>query len=484
MGLFWKSKDGKLSPGTSHTSSTETPASATSSTISSQTPLQENGPICQLPIELIQQIASYLEAQSASSFCLSNRYICYAVGRDQLYKFLHLSSTKFIRRKNIEILERAFPSHWYCAWCDKFHQYEKDGGPKRIGNETKRDCAEFNSYLHAGKEYVITFHHVRLAVNRVIWGNEYGMGAEDFGFKKVGSVKIGKGQMPMSLEIRAKIVDGKFFLHSNWDIVIPRSNIQKRELVGKLLANLPQVVGGHRNDHEGHTGLHTSVGHALERNWKYQMQLCSTCATDYLISTRLYIPDEVTNVEEVKATAPIELRIQSWRDLSSGRNPFEASWRAHGEIGNCVPGFGGDVVRLTNLKAGQIREAFERDTQLKSTTTLGEYGVKPPPGLPRRKSCEDKLNSSWTQEIITSGPSRREQQRQESERLEEEEHNRRVLQNNTRLIAEGPPQGFTTPYGMSWTDFVYYGGMRGRDGIPLSDIERSQLTSGRGMLGG
>ena len=73
-------------------------------------------PVLTLPLELIQQISSYLDSAAAASFCLSSRYIYYAVGTAHLNHHLSVTSNKFERRKKIEILERAFPSHWYCAW--------------------------------------------------------------------------------------------------------------------------------------------------------------------------------------------------------------------------------------------------------------------------------------------------------------------------------------------------------------------------------
>lgn len=56
----------------------------------------------------------------------------------------------------------------------------------------------------------------------------------------------------------------------------------------------------------------------------------------------------------------VRLVVQSWRDLGTGRTPFETGWRAHG-VGSCAEGSGANtcLVRLTSLPAGTFRRAFE-----------------------------------------------------------------------------------------------------------------------------
>jgi cytosine/adenosine deaminase-related metal-dependent hydrolase len=60
------------------------------------------------------------------------------------------------------------------------------------------------------------------------------------------------------------------------------------------------------------------------------------------------------------ADASIIFNVTSWRDLGNGRNPFDAAWRAHGEIGGSEPGSGGDVLRLAGFRKGEIRRMYER----------------------------------------------------------------------------------------------------------------------------
>jgi hypothetical protein len=350
--------------------------------------IQQTSPLLSLPLELIQQIASYLDHSSAASLCLSSRYTCYAIGRNDLTEHLSLSCSlpRFQRRKNIEILERAFPSHWYCAWCDTFHRHDVDGGPTRYANEAKRDCAEFNSYLHDGSEYVVCYHHVRLALNRVLWGEEYGVGVEAFAYDEEFTRKSGKMVFGTRLKCRARILESRLILHASFRVTIPPSGYLRPDEFAKILTPiLPHVVAGHRDSHAPHTGIQKRLENALAHGGVSKPQLCSVCATDFTI------------YYDTTATPHPTLKISVWRDLGNGRNPFDASWRAHGELGHGRPGFASDALRLASFQPGDIKKAFESGNRRFASG-------RPPAGMhrPDGKSLEESMSESWTQEIIQS----------------------------------------------------------------------------------
>ncbi|ORY16738.1 hypothetical protein BCR34DRAFT_506712 [Clohesyomyces aquaticus] len=327
---------------------------------------QNQNTIHKLPVEVIQQIASYLEPSNAAAFCLSTRFICYAVGTQQLHNFLSGPTSKIDRRKNIEVLERAFSSHWYCAWCDRFHRHDPAHGPRNLPSQSIRDCDECSSYLHAGTDYILTYKHARLALNRNLWGPDYGIPLEDFTFEKESTTKAfgSKVNVPTQFSVSAKIVSSRLLLHSAFTIVIPPSALQGKNFYAKLQKALPQIVYGHRNDRAGHSGLFASINHAIGNNSKYTVQLCSTCATDYLVRVHSPNTDTFQTVPEA-----ILLSIQAWRDLGDCRSPFDACWRAHGELGEAKPGFGGDTVRLTDFEAGEIRSSWDLEVPLKIAAT-------------------------------------------------------------------------------------------------------------------
>ncbi|KAF2682126.1 hypothetical protein K458DRAFT_420070 [Lentithecium fluviatile CBS 122367] len=403
MMAFWKPKNSPSSkaPSSSKTAKASTIGTTQSASNPPESPPQQIAPLLTLPLELIQQIASYLDHSSAASLCLSSRYTCYAIGRNDLTKHLAPSCSlpRFQRRKNIEILERAFPSHWYCAWCDTFHRHDVDGGPTKFANETKRDCAEFNSYLHDGWEYVVCYHHVRLAVNRELWGKEYGISMEAFAYDERVVRMLGKVALDTRLKCRARVVESRLILHASYRFTVPtHRSLRSRGFTTSLVSILPQVVVGHRDSHSPHTGLRNSLEHALANGRMSGQQLCSVCATDFSILCHQdsTVPTKpVTTPAQPESQFTVEIRV--WRDLGNGRNPFDASWRSHGELGKGREGFASDALRLASFRPGDIRNAFESgDARFASG--------KPPAGMERSdgKTLEDSLSESWTQEIIRS----------------------------------------------------------------------------------
>ncbi|CAN9212525.1 unnamed protein product [Alternaria alternata] len=278
-------------------------------------------PILSLPLELIQQVNTYLDTSSAAAFCLSSRYVYYALGTEVLSRHVEGSKNRFEKRKTIEaVVERAFPGHWFCAWCDRFHAWSAEDGPKSQHPGGKRDCADFNSYLDAGNGYKLRYHHVRLAINRASWGDEHGIPLSAFTYEKKGMARISRTPVPTKLSLSARIVQGHFLLHSSYAIILPAFTTRNRNLLKSLWPLLPHIVTGHRDTPNGHTGLMAAIDNVIRRGWKYQFtQNCSTCATDWSVTTqdfshatggqvRLVVQNEA-DVADVAAKNPSKSRI-------------------------------------------------------------------------------------------------------------------------------------------------------------------------------
>lgn len=372
MGLFRRTMSSSSSKSRTSTvdSASDTPTPRTSSeseydnnispslTTIKQTPTAP--PILSLPIELVQQITAYLDSASAASFCLSSRFICYAIGTNHLTKYIEASTSRFEKRRTIEaIVERAFPGHWFCAWCDKFHAWHAHEGPKQGANPPegakKRDCTEFNSYLPAGPDYTLSYHHIRLAINRSLRGPSHGIPLAAFSHTHASTTTLFNTPAPTTLDTRARIVHSHLLLHATWSLVLPAWSTPNKRLLRSIWPALPHLLAGHRDSEHGHTGLMAAIDNVVRRGWTYPFtQLCSTCATDWAVSCHS-LP------HQHPATAGhVRLVVQTWRDLGAGRNPFETAWRAHGVpvhaacVGSATHGVG-----LTQVQAGEIRRAFE-----------------------------------------------------------------------------------------------------------------------------
>ncbi|KAF2873395.1 hypothetical protein BDV95DRAFT_604903 [Massariosphaeria phaeospora] len=391
MPLLWRSKSQRLSRASLSSVAASKPSKPTSTTADSSIALQtpttqptpdpilhptaspplQTAPLTTLPYELLQQITHSLDAPSSASLCLSSRRIYHALGTYALTSFLQSGTTKSERRQNIEILERAFPGSWYCAWCDKFHarecEGEGEGGPRVLGKGQAgwRPCVECNGLVGTGREreYVLAFHHVRLAVNGVVWGAEYGIALDAFAYCESSTTTILKMHMPTMLRCEAKVISGHLFLRTEYSVALPQDALWKSDLLAALWPTLPHVLVGHRHSHSGHTGLRYSLENALTRNWKYGTHTCSTCATDYTIVCQPNNTTPLPHPESSSAKSHLVLTITTWRDFGSGRSPFDAQWRAHGELGKGKPGYGGDTIRLTNFQAGRIKRMFEEERE-------------------------------------------------------------------------------------------------------------------------
>jgi hypothetical protein len=323
----------------------------------------QKAPILGLPVELVQQVNAYLDTEASASFCLSSRYIYYALGSDCLTQYINSTKSRFAKRRTIEaIVERAFPGHWFCAWCDVFHSWDATTSPKSTHQDVKkRDCTDFNSYLHAGPDYILRFHHIRLALNHPLYGA--GIPLSSFSYTHASMAKIYRTPVPTNLSISAKIVSGRFLLHSTFAIILPAWSTARKHILENIWPTLPHILSGHRDSENGHTGLMAAIDNVVRRGWRYPFtQMCTTCATDWSVNAH-YFPHATGG--------QTRLVVQSWRDLGDGRNPFDMAWRAHGV---CMHGSGGDVVRISGMQAGDIRRAFE---------TYSEEGV---PSLKRAVS--------------------------------------------------------------------------------------------------
>jgi hypothetical protein len=255
------------------------------------------------------------------------------------------------------IVERAFPGHWFCAWCDVFHAWSADTSPQNpqtIGK--KRDCTDFNSYLHAGPEYILRFHHIRLALNHSLYGT--GIPLSAFSFTHASMAKVYRTPIPTNLSISAKIVSGHFLLHTTFAMILPAWSTTRKHILEQIWPALPHILAGHRDSENGHTGLMAVLDNVVRRGYKYPLtQMCTTCTTDWTVNCH-YFPHATGG--------QTRLVVQSWRDLGDGRNPFDTAWRAHGV---CMHGATADVVRTSGSQAGDIRRAFEMEGE-------GMAGVK------------------------------------------------------------------------------------------------------------
>lgn len=427
--------------------------------------LQQPIPLHGLPIELIRSITNFLTPQDIASFCLTSRYIMHAVGIKHVCLFILGSDKKHEYRKNLDILERAFPSHWHCAWCEQFHQHARDAGPRRIEKEQKRECVESNGYLCDVKgNYYLCFHHVRQAVHRAIWNEEVGIGLEEMRFEREETFQLGKSMASMKVCIDPRIASGRMILKSSCTFQLDRREATKWNRLKKIMSLMPQIVAGchqHSSD-KWHACLKHMVEYTLKANHIYSTERCSHCPTDFLVHST---PTSTSDPMQVP------LAITTWRDLGDGRNPFDTAWRRHCAFKGTKKGA---RTYRSKIERGGIRDLYENGDP------------KPPPPVskewtytPIASFFEYPItNTQWSSEIHRLRIARVRAMCDPSTRS----HQLMVVENNKHIKARGPL--FSPPYNLTWDEFVDLGGMRGQDGIPLIEAERKEMISEHGLWGG
>jgi hypothetical protein len=447
MGIFHRSLSSGSRTSTTFSASSEIPTPRTSidssdhddqqhiKTSQDEAPQVQMAPILALPIELVQQVTSYLDAGSSASFCLSSRYIYYALGSDRLTDYINSSKSRFAKRRTIEALvERAFPGHWFCAWCDIFHPWDAATGPTDTEDGTKRrDCLDFNSYLKASPDYILRFHHIRLALNHSLWGSQHGIPLSAFNHSKADMAKIYRTPVPTKLDISARIVEGRFLLHTSFAIILPSWSTSRKHLLEHLWPAFPHILAGHRDSENGHTGLMAAVDNVIRRGWKYPFtQMCATCATDWSVNCHFF--PHATGGQT-------RLVIQTWRDLGDGRNPFDTAWRAHG-VGTY--GVGSDVLRVTGLQAGDVRRAFEMACQDGDDLVKAKRAASPARSRIYQAFMRKEEGSDVRRSRARPNTWRTRSENEEVARVEEEERveaSRQVAESLVRLDVERGMRG-------------------------------------------
>lgn len=315
-------------------------------------------PLLTLPVEILQHISSYLDTSCCASLSLSSRYLCYALGTNHLARCLESAKTSFDKRGIIEgLIERAFPGHWYCAWCTVFHSWDEGTGPTSVKweGQTSRACDRFNGYLSAStdggkQDYTILYHHIRLALSAYLHGPHHGIPLSAFTHHSTPRLILWKTPLTGTLNISARISPSThhFLLHTSYSLTLPSWALTHTSLTSTLFPLLPAILTSHRASSNGHTGLMAALDNLLRRGWMYpSTQTCSGCTTDWAVSSHV-----------LPGNGGVRLTVRSWRDLGRGESGFEKIWRAHGEWREGREAGFKEAVE-NGRKKGDVRAAFE-----------------------------------------------------------------------------------------------------------------------------
>jgi hypothetical protein len=88
--------------------------------------LATSGPFDELPLEIIQHIASCLPASSAAAFALTNHYLRQAI-ESQYWARLHEPSGNTERAVSLQLLDRDLHDHLFCHRRARLHLPTQEG---------------------------------------------------------------------------------------------------------------------------------------------------------------------------------------------------------------------------------------------------------------------------------------------------------------------------------------------------------------------
>lgn len=346
--------------------------------------IEAKAPLLNLPFEILQQIASYLNDTSAARFSLSGRQICYAIGTQRLSTYIASSPSRFSARERLEnTIERALPGAWHCAWCDKFHPWSASDGPSAKTQGPQSPCADYNSYLSDGMGYTLRYHHIRLALAHHHRGAIHGLPLSSFDHSTHGTITLFRTPVQTSISHSAKITDGVFLLHTSYALLLPSWAAAHKNLIGHLWPLLPAILTQHRATEHGHSGLMAAIDNVARRGWRVLgAQTCAACASDWSVAA-FPLPRSI-------AGEFVRLDVRVWRDLGAGLTPFDGAWRAHGVFlaGAEDAWARGDVE--AQRERGAVRDAFERAEGEGGFAECGARGQRVECGAEARKKGDEE----------------------------------------------------------------------------------------------
>lgn len=216
-------------------------------------------------------------------------------------------------------------------------------------------------------------------MNKYLWGPDFGLALSAFDHsaysKRTIRTRLQSIDISTKLSCEARIVEGHFILHAMYTFTLPHQlcfpkylpRSSSKAITDHVTPVIPHIVSGHCSPHSTHTGMTDLLTKCIAMTLpETPVCGCDVCATDFIISS------SSQNAKDSRGERTVCVEV--WRDLGTGRNPFDPHWRAHG---NCREATSVFKVRNNGVVAGTIKRAFEEKS--------GDAG--------RRKTLDETLTS-------------------------------------------------------------------------------------------
>lgn len=285
----------------------------------------------QLPVELKLEICDNLSPASVSALSLTSKHLrAVLISNNRIDQSLKVNGAQ--RIEFLGLLERDIGQRFFlCTRCAVLRRFKSGCGPmQRHIRFWNCGCSHEEDTHVISPPYLLSHHHVRLVINRHLYGPGYGLSLRNL---EAGSVAplIG-GQAGWRQEWSARIINDELFLRVKHKIhghnehslrriidtglymICPHIRLQAGH-PGQPVALRPPSPGAFDAD-----SLAISVTGPLFTECEENHGSCTICLTDYTVNVR----QRTSNAET--GSRGWEITITSYHQLGKGRSHSDWKW--------------------------------------------------------------------------------------------------------------------------------------------------------------
>ncbi len=304
-------------------------------------------PLTNLPVEILQYIASLLPLSSAASFALCNHSICHAIGT-QYWHALREKDQITSKRDFLLCLERDLHSFVFCHRCVQLHRRDLIEGPEQwyYGNRERQCVKEDGVIKNYAFDYNLKYKHVRLVMNAHRFGPRHGIPLDVLFHVYTTSRK----DDALQVWLKPRIVADELLLRAQSRVLL-RYDRDFKHVKAYVLKICPHL-SAHRNDNLLLHLIACRLSHLDNRPCLYcgGLKQCRYCPTEFQV--------EIEDFGE----AGVAILVTVWNNLGCGRSPSDPKWRAH------VHDYHNNLITAMpfQYEPGSIQTAFEQKEDVTS----------------------------------------------------------------------------------------------------------------------
>lgn len=308
----------------------------TSSPINNTVISDTNPPLFSLPIEIFDQVTSFLPSESVTALMLT----CHEL-YDAFSPILKLDMDKPAKIRFLQLLEQQIPKHYLCHGCATYHPLLAKDEPRKYAKflmpaQRQKKCGDYQRGKVFYHHYSVDFRHVRLAVRGAQLGPDHGIPLR--AFSHCDSFPIGvDGRAWRFME--ARVIGGELYLKGSYEFTgweAPSASGPWGPGVAKEIGKrewriCPHTVFGPDMSLEVDKDVETLLLKWMSRAVAYGKRgvlicrhHCSHCHTDIRISL-----SAKTKWGFGKGTG---LAVYFCRNLGTGCSPEDPKWQAAAEV--------------------------------------------------------------------------------------------------------------------------------------------------------